>query len=272
MTALEHALRLALAHAVKPQEVMTVFAGQDLDAFFNASFPDLVWQVFSLVLLLLGALMLFARRPIGWGVGVVMLALATAGCEMRAEIDRVVAEVKPPEPLKVGVQRAVYVTDSAADARAAFRTLHDALRTLALLLAPPTPFTADWLHRALSGGESAHLCRLPGVDESLQDPALERGMEAARALSTLGRAARERVRIRVRQPLGVLYAVVPDADDVSGDLLEILRDELSLAMALAGCRSIAEVTPVVSTCPACPLWENVPVPSFSRTMSGPLFA
>jgi alkanesulfonate monooxygenase SsuD/methylene tetrahydromethanopterin reductase-like flavin-dependent oxidoreductase (luciferase family) len=30
-----------------------------------------------------------------------------------------VAEAKPPQPLKVGVQRAVYVTDTLADARAA---------------------------------------------------------------------------------------------------------------------------------------------------------
>src|SRR5512145_2824665 len=39
--------------------------------------------------------------------------------EFRKLFDRVVAEVKPPEPLSVGVQRAVYVTDSEADARAA---------------------------------------------------------------------------------------------------------------------------------------------------------
>jgi alkanesulfonate monooxygenase SsuD/methylene tetrahydromethanopterin reductase-like flavin-dependent oxidoreductase (luciferase family) len=39
--------------------------------------------------------------------------------EFRRLFDRVVAEVKPPEPLQVGVQRAVYVTDSVADARAA---------------------------------------------------------------------------------------------------------------------------------------------------------
>ena len=37
--------------------------------------------------------------------------------EFRRLFDRVVAEVKPPHPLRVGVQRAVYVTDSDADAR-----------------------------------------------------------------------------------------------------------------------------------------------------------
>ena len=39
--------------------------------------------------------------------------------EFRRLFDRLVAEIKPPRPLEVGVQRAVYVTDSQADARAA---------------------------------------------------------------------------------------------------------------------------------------------------------
>jgi luciferase family oxidoreductase group 1 len=39
--------------------------------------------------------------------------------EFRKLFDRVVAEVKPKQPLSVGVQRAVYVTHSEADARAA---------------------------------------------------------------------------------------------------------------------------------------------------------
>jgi alkanesulfonate monooxygenase SsuD/methylene tetrahydromethanopterin reductase-like flavin-dependent oxidoreductase (luciferase family) len=39
--------------------------------------------------------------------------------EFRRLFDRAVAEVRPTHPLAVGVQRAVYVTDSQADARAA---------------------------------------------------------------------------------------------------------------------------------------------------------
>jgi luciferase family oxidoreductase group 1 len=39
--------------------------------------------------------------------------------EFRRIFDRLVAEIRPPRPLEVGVQRAVYVTDSEADARAA---------------------------------------------------------------------------------------------------------------------------------------------------------
>ena len=49
----------------------------------------------------------------GFGVPVERMA------EFRKLFDRVVAEVKPPQPLHVGVQRAVYVTRSESDARAA---------------------------------------------------------------------------------------------------------------------------------------------------------
>jgi luciferase family oxidoreductase group 1 len=49
----------------------------------------------------------------GFGVPVERMA------EFRRQFDRLVAEARPAEPPLVGAQRAVYVTDSAADARAA---------------------------------------------------------------------------------------------------------------------------------------------------------
>ena len=41
----------------------------------------------------------------------------------------------------------------------------------------------------------------------------------------------------------VLWGLAVDGADGVQRVLEILRDELSLAMALTGCRTIAEVTP-----------------------------
>jgi isoleucyl-tRNA synthetase len=118
----------------------------------------------------------------------------------------------------------------AADTRAAFRTLHEVLETLALLLAPFTPFHADWLYRAVNGGDSAHLARFPDPAWTRErlDAALEAGTRTVRIMARLGRAARERVRIRVRQPLGLLQAVVPDASLMTEELLEVLRDELNV--------------------------------------------
>ena len=113
-----------------------------------------------------------------------------------------------------------------ADMRAAFRTLWEALRTVTLLAAPCVPFVADWLHRALTG-ESAHLARFPAPGAA-RNAELERDMEAARVLVSLGRAAREEVRIRVRQPLRTLEAVVPGGHGLSGEVLDVVRDELNV--------------------------------------------
>ena len=113
-----------------------------------------------------------------------------------------------------------------ADAEAAFATLHEALRTVALLIAPVTPFVSDWLHRALTG-RSSHTEPFPAADPALIDGELERQMADVRALSTLARAAREAVRIRVRQPLGRMLAVVPGAPP-PGDVLALLVDEINV--------------------------------------------
>jgi len=111
------------------------------------------------------------------------------------------------------------------DTRAAFRTLHDALRTVAILAAPCVPFTADWIHRALAG-ESVHLQRFPTAG-GVRDVDMEREMQTARLLVSLGRAAREEVQIRVRQPLRRMYAVVPGGS-LEPSVLELVRDELNV--------------------------------------------
>ncbi|HET7275659.1 MAG TPA: isoleucine--tRNA ligase [Longimicrobiaceae bacterium] len=114
-----------------------------------------------------------------------------------------------------------------SDGRAAFATLYEALVEVSRLIAPVVPFVSDWLHRALQDGASVHLARYPHELHE-RDKALENGMEAVRKLATLGRAAREEVGIRVRQPLGIVYAVVPEGSTVGPELLEILRDELNV--------------------------------------------
>ena len=117
------------------------------------------------------------------------------------------------------------------DTRAAFRTLWEALRTVCLLSAPVTPFVSDWIHHGLTG-KSVHLEAFPGDGsaEGLEgrDEALEREVEAVRALVSLGRATREEVKIRVRQPLKRLLAVVPEGLQIRKEVLDLLQDELNV--------------------------------------------
>jgi isoleucyl-tRNA synthetase len=112
------------------------------------------------------------------------------------------------------------------DMLAAFRTLWDALRQVSLLVAPVAPFTSDWLHRALTG-DSVHLERYPEASNAL-DEELEADMAAARTLVSLGRAAREEVKIRVRQPLRYAEAVLPQSRRLFGEVLDVVREELNV--------------------------------------------
>jgi len=122
---------------------------------------------------------------------------------------------------------------AAADTRAAFATLRETLITLSRLMAPIVPFHADWLHRALADGSSVHLERFPGASPDMMPPGrhdreLEAGMAAVRELVRLGRATREHVRIRVRQPLPALHVVLPDGVALSDELVAILVEELNV--------------------------------------------
>jgi len=120
-----------------------------------------------------------------------------------------------------------WAPDSQADA-AAVATLHDALTTVARLLAPAAPFVTDWLHRALVG-TSVHLARFP-VTQGQRDPALEAAMDALRRLASLARAIRNEASLPVRQPLRRMYVAVPAAvrGQAFDQLLELLRLEVNV--------------------------------------------
>ncbi|MDH3421426.1 MAG: isoleucine--tRNA ligase [Gemmatimonadota bacterium] len=114
----------------------------------------------------------------------------------------------------------------ATDTRAAFRTLWEVLRDVSLLAAPCMPFSADWMHRALTD-VSVHLQRWP-EPRGARDESLESDMDAARVLVSLGRAAREEAKIRVRQPLRAVQAVLPGGKALSPEVLEVVREELNV--------------------------------------------
>jgi isoleucyl-tRNA synthetase len=111
-------------------------------------------------------------------------------------------------------------------ARDAFASLHEALCTVAALLAPFAPFFSDWLYRALAG-RSVHLADYPASGGRVDVP-LEQQMADVRALAVLGRAAREQENLRVRQPLRLLKAVIPGGRKPSQELLALLADELNV--------------------------------------------
>jgi isoleucyl-tRNA synthetase len=115
-----------------------------------------------------------------------------------------------------------------ADNRAAFATLHEVLVVVCRLLAPFAPFISDWIHRELTG-ESVHLAPFVREGREAGNASLETAMTHIRTLARLGRAAREDVGIKVRQPLSRVICVVPGAEHGTlSDLLPLLASELNV--------------------------------------------
>jgi isoleucyl-tRNA synthetase len=113
----------------------------------------------------------------------------------------------------------------------AFAALHESLSTLALLLAPFTPFVADEIYRVLSGEQrevSVHLEGWPEADRSRIDSDLEAEMALARRLVALGRAARGEARMKVRQPLRRALLLVPGAGRLSPGAAAQVSEELNV--------------------------------------------
>ncbi|MBU2669294.1 isoleucine--tRNA ligase [Actinoplanes bogorensis] len=117
---------------------------------------------------------------------------------------------------------------------AALATLHEALRTVTLLMAPLTPFVTERVWRDLvvavdgSEPESVHLAAFPEPDAALIDPALSRQMTLVRRLVELGRAARAESGQKVRQPLSRALASGAGFDDLPDDLLAEIAAELNV--------------------------------------------
>jgi isoleucyl-tRNA synthetase len=112
------------------------------------------------------------------------------------------------------------------DKQAAYQTLYSVLTTLAKLLAPVVPFLAETMYQNLvikgqaSGGrqppevpDSVHLCDYPTVEASLIDERLSADMDALLRLVSLGSAARNAAKIKVRQPLAELRVQPGNKDE-----------------------------------------------------------
>jgi len=105
---------------------------------------------------------------------------------------------------------------------AAYRTLHTCLVTLTKLLAPFTPFVAEAIYQNLmrsvdaEAPESVHLAAWPEADAGLVDDQLIHDTRLVMRVVSLGRAARSKAGIKVRQPLAVATAFVHSAAQAEG--------------------------------------------------------
>jgi isoleucyl-tRNA synthetase len=104
-------------------------------------------------------------------------------------------------------RRRFWKSGSDADKLAAYSALYRCLVTLSKLLAPFVPFVAEELYQNLcrsvnpQARESVHLSDFPVADKAEINDGLNTDVELAMKISSLGRAARAKAGIKVRQPL-----------------------------------------------------------------------
>ncbi|MGC9529931.1 MAG: isoleucine--tRNA ligase [Candidatus Bipolaricaulaceae bacterium] len=116
------------------------------------------------------------------------------------------------------------------DKLSAHHTLYGALRTLALLLAPITPFIAEAMWASLRGKDdpaSVHLAAWPSAGP--RDELVEEQMKRVRQVASLGLAARNLAKLKVRQPLRALYVSKRAGDEeVPAELWKLAEEELNV--------------------------------------------
>ncbi len=116
------------------------------------------------------------------------------------------------------------------DKVAAYLTLYECLTTFITLMAPFTPFMTEELYQNLVRGIngdaplSVHLADWPQVNESLIDEQLMNETRLVMRVVSLGRSAREKAQIKVRQPLHALYVRVPNESE--GEAMLRLQDQV----------------------------------------------
>ena len=117
---------------------------------------------------------------------------------------------------------------------AALATLHEALRTATLCLAPFTPFITERVWQDLfrstdpTAPKSVHLATWPEVNSDAIDESLGTDMALVRRIVELGRAARATSGVRTRQPLGRALVSATGWSELSPQLREQICEELNI--------------------------------------------
>lgn len=124
-------------------------------------------------------------------------------------------------------RRRFWATELNDDKKSVYNTTYEILLGLSKIIAPFVPYMAEELYQNLSDGESVHLDYYPETKEELIDNELEEKMDLVRDLVRLGRASRETVQIKVRQPLS---EVVVDGkyEEMIKDLVPLIKEELNV--------------------------------------------
>ncbi len=147
-------------------------------------------------------------------------------------------------------RRRFWKAESDTDKAAAYATLYECLVTVTKLLAPYTPFIAEAMYQNLvrsvqpNAPTSVHLCDWPTANDATIDRVLSRDVRAVVQTVSLGRAARMKANLKVRQPLARLLVHARDAGEQ--DAIMRLQDQLKEELNVKAVEPLAAGTDIVS--------------------------
>ena len=124
-------------------------------------------------------------------------------------------------------RRRFWESDLTEDKQAVYNTTYEVLTGTAQMVAPFAPYLSEEIYRNLTGEVSVHLSDYPKLDPARLDKDLEARMDLVRDLVTLGRAARESARIKVRQPVAHIL-VDGKYEKAIGHLVPLIQEELNV--------------------------------------------
>ncbi|WP_053956486.1 isoleucine--tRNA ligase [Inediibacterium massiliense] len=124
-------------------------------------------------------------------------------------------------------RRRFWDTELSEDKKAVYNTTYEILVGISKLVAPFAPFLSEEIYKNLTGEVSVHLAYYPEVSEELINEKVEQRMDLVRDLVGLGRAAREKEKIKVRQPIQKIM-IDGEYEELISDLVPLMQEELNV--------------------------------------------
>ncbi|WIF95398.1 isoleucine--tRNA ligase [Caminicella sporogenes] len=124
-------------------------------------------------------------------------------------------------------RRRFWATELTEDKKSVYNTTFEILVGVCQMVAPFAPYLSEEIYKKLTGELSVHLSDYPVANEELIDLKLEEKMDLVRDLVGLGRAARESVKIKVRQPIAKVM-IDGKYEQIISDLVPLIKEELNV--------------------------------------------
>jgi len=130
-------------------------------------------------------------------------------------------------------RRRFWKSENDNDKAEAYEALYIALKTVAQVAAPVTPFITEnmWQNLKVEGdAESVHLTNYPTYNKAWRDEELEFKMDTIQKAVSMGHSLRNQFNLKNRQPLASVALVTRNADErkVLTEMQDVIAEELNV--------------------------------------------